>query len=110
MRKTATIQDVARLAGVSTATVSRVLSSPGVVAEASLTRLLPAADRTWWLLIGRSPWGWSARWPQRAGPARKCEAGDAAAARQGRPGGRLRLRGSRASRHGQRSRQGPRRR
>ena len=46
MRKTATIQDVARLAGVSTATVSRVLSSPGKVAEATRAAVLEAVRAT----------------------------------------------------------------
>ena len=39
-RKIATIQDVARAAGVSTATVSRTLSNPSVVAEATQTAVL----------------------------------------------------------------------
>lgn len=38
----ATIQDVAREAGVSTATVSRVLSAPGVVAKATRERVMAA--------------------------------------------------------------------
>lgn len=41
----ATIQDVARDAGVSTATVSRVLSAPGLVAEATRARVMAAVDR-----------------------------------------------------------------
>ena len=40
----ATIQDVARSAGVSTATVSRVLSAPEVVAEATRARVLEAVN------------------------------------------------------------------
>jgi len=40
----ATIQDVARSAGVSTATVSRVLSAPEVVAEATRARVLEAVS------------------------------------------------------------------
>ena len=40
----ATIQDVARSAGVSTATVSRVLSAPDVVAEATRARVMAAVD------------------------------------------------------------------
>lgn len=46
----ATIQDVARSAGVSTATVSRVLSAPGRVAEATRARVLAAVDS-----LGYSP-------------------------------------------------------
>jgi LacI family repressor for deo operon, udp, cdd, tsx, nupC, and nupG len=46
----ATIQDVARSAGVSTATVSRVLSAPGVVAEATRARVLQAVNT-----LGYSP-------------------------------------------------------
>ncbi len=45
-RKTATIQDVARAAGVSTATVSRTLSNPTVVAEATQTAVLEAVRET----------------------------------------------------------------
>ncbi|WP_404710585.1 LacI family DNA-binding transcriptional regulator [Sphingomonas sp. MMS24-J13] len=41
----ATIQDVARYAAVSTATVSRVLSQPGLVATATRTRVLQAVER-----------------------------------------------------------------
>ena len=41
----ATIQDVARDAGVSTATVSRVLSAPGLVAEATRDRVMAAVTR-----------------------------------------------------------------
>ncbi|MEZ5776936.1 MAG: LacI family DNA-binding transcriptional regulator [Paracoccaceae bacterium] len=45
-RRTATIQDVARAAGVSTATVSRTLSNPTVVAEATQTAVLNAVRET----------------------------------------------------------------
>lgn len=45
-RKIATIQDVARAAGVSTATVSRTLSNPSVVAEATQTAVLQAVEQT----------------------------------------------------------------
>lgn len=45
-RRTATIQDVARVAGVSTATVSRTLSKPGVVAEATREAVLNAVRDT----------------------------------------------------------------
>ena len=41
-QKTATIQDIARMAGVSTATVSRALSAPGQVAESTRERVLQA--------------------------------------------------------------------
>jgi LacI family repressor for deo operon, udp, cdd, tsx, nupC, and nupG len=41
----ATIQDVAKSAGVSTATVSRVLSAPERVAESTRTRVMAAIDR-----------------------------------------------------------------
>src|SRR5918993_711273 len=46
----ATIQDVARTAGVSTATVSRVLSAPEVVAEATRQKVMLAID-----LLGYAP-------------------------------------------------------
>ena len=42
MKQTATIQDVARLAGVSTATVSRVLSKPGVVRNHTQEQVMAA--------------------------------------------------------------------
>lgn len=45
-RKTATIQDVARAAGVSTATVSRTLSKPAVVAQATRDAVLSAVAQT----------------------------------------------------------------
>jgi len=45
VRAMATIQDVARDAGVSTATVSRVLSAPERVTEATRARVLEAVDR-----------------------------------------------------------------
>lgn len=45
-RKTATIQDVARVAGVSTATVSRTLSKPSVVAKATREAVLDAISET----------------------------------------------------------------
>lgn len=41
----ATIQDVARSAGVSTATVSRVLSAPDLVAEPTRAKVMAAVDR-----------------------------------------------------------------
>jgi len=44
--KTATIQDVARIAGVSNATVSRALSNPSVVAESTLQAVLGAVAET----------------------------------------------------------------
>lgn len=46
LEKAATIQDVARLAGVSTATVSRTLSRPGAVAETTREAVLEAVERT----------------------------------------------------------------
>ncbi len=46
----ATIQDVARAAGVSTATVSRTLSSPDLVTKATRTKVIAAVDR-----LGYSP-------------------------------------------------------
>lgn len=45
-RKTTRIQDVARIAGVSTATVSRALSAPEKVAEATRTLVLDAVAET----------------------------------------------------------------
>ncbi len=45
-RKTATIQDVARVAGVSTATVSRTLSKPSVVAATTREAVLSAVAET----------------------------------------------------------------
>ncbi|KUP94994.1 LacI family DNA-binding transcriptional regulator [Tritonibacter horizontis] len=45
-KKIATIQDVAAEAGVSTATVSRTLSKPSVVAEATREAVLAAVERT----------------------------------------------------------------
>lgn len=44
--KTSTLQDVARVAGVSTATVSRTLSHPDVVSEATRTRVSEAVKVT----------------------------------------------------------------
>lgn len=44
--KIATLQDVARVAGVSTATVSRTLSNPGVVSESTRTRVSQAVKDT----------------------------------------------------------------
>ncbi|MCG7625776.1 LacI family DNA-binding transcriptional regulator [Epibacterium sp. Ofav1-8] len=46
VRKSATIQDVAVAAGVSTATVSRTLSKPSVVAKATREAVLSAVERT----------------------------------------------------------------
>lgn len=46
LRKTATIQDIARLSGVSTATVSRALSQPAMVAEATRIAVLEAVRET----------------------------------------------------------------
>ena len=45
-RRTATIQDVARVAGVSTATVSRTLSKPAVVTKATRDAVLSAVAET----------------------------------------------------------------
>lgn len=45
-RAAATIQDVARIAGVSTATVSRALSNPGVVAQSTRDAVLRAVEAT----------------------------------------------------------------
>lgn len=45
-RKTANIQDVARLAGVSTATVSRAISNPSVVSEGTRAAVFDAIRRT----------------------------------------------------------------
>ena len=45
-KKVATIQDVARVAGVSTATVSRTLSKPNVVAQATREAVLSAVAET----------------------------------------------------------------
>ena len=44
--KAAKIQDVARKAGVSTATVSRALSNPGVVADSTRKAVLEAVEAT----------------------------------------------------------------
>ena len=44
--KIATIQDVARVAGVSTATVSRTISKPDVVAKATREAVLSAVAET----------------------------------------------------------------
>ncbi len=49
-RKTPTIQDVARFAGVSTATVSRALSSPERVSENTRTRIFDAVRATGYTL------------------------------------------------------------
>lgn len=46
MIKRPTIEDVARLAGVSTATVSRTLHSPEVVSEAARNTVMEAVKRT----------------------------------------------------------------
>ncbi len=46
MRKPTTIQDVARIAGVSTATVSRTLSTPGIVAETTRSIVMDAVRAT----------------------------------------------------------------
>ena len=46
MRRAATIRDVARAAGVSTATVSRTLSNPAIVADATRRAVLHAIERT----------------------------------------------------------------
>ncbi|MFD1912420.1 LacI family DNA-binding transcriptional regulator [Halodurantibacterium flavum] len=46
IRMRATIQDVAREAGVSAATVSRVMSAPGIVAPATRAAVLDAIERT----------------------------------------------------------------
>jgi len=45
-QKTPTLQDVARVAGVSTATVSRTLSNPDVVSESTRTRVATAVQET----------------------------------------------------------------
>jgi len=45
-QKTSTLQDVARVAGVSTATVSRTLSHPNVVSESTRTRVAEAVKST----------------------------------------------------------------
>jgi LacI family gluconate utilization system Gnt-I transcriptional repressor len=52
----ATLQDVARLAGVSPITVSRALRTPGLVAEATRVRIEAAVDATGYLpdLVARS--------------------------------------------------------
>lgn len=44
--KTSTLQDVARVAGVSTATVSRTLSNPDVVSESTRTKVAEAVQNT----------------------------------------------------------------
>ncbi|KKB82751.1 hypothetical protein VW29_14335 [Devosia limi DSM 17137] len=49
-RKAPTIQDVARIANVSTATVSRALSNPGRVSEATRTRVSEAVAKTGYTL------------------------------------------------------------
>ncbi len=46
------LADVARLAGVSTGTVSRVLSRPEMISEATRTRVLAAADRLGYVANG----------------------------------------------------------
>ncbi|WP_209427746.1 LacI family DNA-binding transcriptional regulator [Pararhodobacter sp. SW119] len=45
-QKTATIQDIARIAKVSTATVSRALSTPGQVTESTRERVMQAVQQT----------------------------------------------------------------
>ena len=50
MRKTPTIQDVARFAKVSTATVSRALSNPGRVSEGTRARVSEAIRATGYTL------------------------------------------------------------
>lgn len=52
LRKTASLADVAALAGVSAGTVSRALSRPGMLSETTRTRVLAAADRLGYVANG----------------------------------------------------------
>ena len=55
-RKTPTIQDVARQAGVSAATVSRVLSSPDKVSQATRERVSKAVLETGYTINEAAAW------------------------------------------------------
>ncbi|GAA4351905.1 LacI family DNA-binding transcriptional regulator [Variovorax defluvii] len=50
--RSASLADVAALAGVSTGTVSRALSRPGMISEATRTRVMEAADRLGYVVNG----------------------------------------------------------